>query len=129
MLLSQQSSVIEAGELGLSVSEVLRYLNLYGVPGEYVGNADCLIKADCALAAFEAFEILLESNIGNLTGAFVNLSELDGVLFKLNLENMQSGLDGGTVKRLADVGVSYEINTEDSVAYIRFILPKGGEAV
>ena len=129
MLLSQQSSVIEAGELGLSVSEVLRYLNLYGVPGEYVGNADCLIKADCALAAFEAFEILLESNIGNLTGAFVNLSELDGVLFKLNLENMQSGLDGGTVKRLADVGVSYEINTEDSVAYIRFTLPKGGEAV
>jgi len=129
MLLSQESSLIEAGELGLSVSEVLRYLNFGGIPGEFFSDADCKVKADAALAVFEAFETLLEKNITCLKGAFVNLSGQDGVLFKLTLENLNEPLSEKEKNALSLVGVSYEITQEDGVTYLSFRLPKGGEAV
>lgn len=129
MLLSQESSVIEAGELGLSVSEVLRYLNFCGIPGEFFSNADCTVNAEAALAVFEAFETLLETNITGLKGAFVNLSGHDGVLFKLTLENLENLLTREAESGLFRVGVKYEIMQEDGVAYISFTLPKGGEGV
>lgn len=129
MLLSQESNVIEAGELGLSVSEVLRYLNLYGIPGEFVGNADCLVNAECALAVFEAFELLLETNIKQLKGVFVNLSLQDSVVFKLTVENLNEPLTKEAERNLSGVGVTCEMTQEDGVSYIRFTLPKGGEAL
>lgn len=129
MLLSQESSFIEAGELGLSVSEVLRYLNFGGIPGEFFSNADCKVKADAALAVFEAFETLLETNITSLKGAFVNMSGQDNALFKLTLENIDSSLSAQAEKSLSAADVKYEITKEDGVAYVSFTLPKGGEAV
>jgi len=129
MLLSQESSVIEVGELGLSVSEVLRYLNFCGIPGEFVSNADCTVNADAALAVFEAFETLLETNITSLKGAFVNLSAQDGALFKLTLENLVEPLTKEAENALSDAGVACEITSEDGVAYISFTMQKGGEAV
>lgn len=36
MLLGAESETIRVGELGLSIAEVLRYLNLYGIPGEMI---------------------------------------------------------------------------------------------
>lgn len=129
MLLSQESSAVESGELGLSVSEVLRYLNFCGIPGEFFSNAGCTVKADAALSVFEAFETLLETNISSIKGAFVNLSGQDGVLFKLTLENLTESLTQNDINALSLVGVSYDILQEDGVAYISFSLPKGGEAV
>lgn len=129
MLLSQENGVIEAGELALSVSEVLRYLNFCGVPGEFFSSADCTVNADAALAVFEAFETLLETNISELHGAFVNLSEQENLNFKLTLENMTLPLPYDIKKQLLSVGVVTDVDREDDVTYICFTLPKGGAAV
>ena len=129
MLLSQENSEIEIGELGLSVSEVLRYLNYCGIPSEFINSAKCTVPSDAALAAFEAFEILLENNYPNLLGAFVNLSEQgSSMIFKLTLENAAQLITDETAQRLFAVGVQCSASSEDEVAYICFTLPKGGEA-
>ncbi len=128
MLLSRESDTVEAGELALSVSEVLRYLNLCGIPGEFVGGADRPVPSDAALAAFEAFGTLLEANYAHLSGVFVNLSEKDALAFKTTFENYAEGLPPEVEARLADAHVGCEIKLEDGVAYVCFTLPKGGEA-
>ena len=126
MLLSQESDVIEAGELGLSVSEVLRYLNFSGIPSEFFISAQCAVPAGAALAVFEAFELMLEQNLTNLRGAFVNLSEQEKtVMFKLTLENVSELVSDNT--ELCSVGVVAEAMSEDDVTYICFTIPKGGE--
>ena len=129
MLMSQESGVVEAGELALSVSEVLRYLNYCGVPCEFVENAQCVVNADAVLAVFEAFEIMIETNFSNLKGAFVNLSEQqEAVVFKLTLENPAETLPHEVTEQLLSVDIKAEEMQEDNVAYISFTLPKGGEA-
>ncbi len=129
MLLSQDSGLIEAGELGLSVSEVLRYLNLCGIPGEYFGSADCCVSANAALAAFEAFETLLEINYSDLKGVFVNISEQQDLYFKITLENLSQALPNELEQTLGSACVRSKINREDDVTYICFTLQKGGERV
>lgn len=129
MLLSQDSGVIKAGELGLSVSEVLRYLNLYGIPGELVQSVDCAVPADAALAVFEAFDELLEANLSCLRGVFVNLSAGENVTFKMTLENLNEGPSGEEDNKLSAAGVLRELQREDDVAYICLTLPKGGGSV
>ena len=136
MLLSQESDVIEAGELGLSVSEVLRYLNYCGIPGEFFNSADCAVEADAVLAVFEVLEILLEDNLTSLHGAFVNLSEQeDKVMFKLTLENptivadKSENMPDNILERLSSAGVLFESVKEDDVTYISFTLPKGGAVI
>lgn len=128
-LLSQECSVIEAGELGLSVSEVLRYLNFSGIPGELVNRADCLLPAQAALAAFEAFELLLEAGLTNLKGVFVNLSEQTRtVRFKITLEGLSEPLGSSPETPLADAGISLTATLEDGVSYVCLTLPKGGRS-
>ena len=128
MLLSQESNTIEAGELGLSVSEVLRYLTFCSIPGELFNNADCTVDAAATLAVFETFENLIESNFDRLKGAFVNLSEQgEKLLFKLTLENLKKPLTPAMEQELAAVGVTSEAQQESGVAYLCFTLPKGGE--
>lgn len=130
MLLSQESNQIQTGELGLSVSEVLRYLNFCSIPGELFNSADCTVTADAALAVFEAFGALLESNYSCLKGAFVNISDTDEkVSFKLTMENISEYLPNEMLSRLSAVGVSAEKTKEDNDTFICFTLPKGGEAV
>lgn len=126
MLLSREHSEIALGELGLSVSEVLRYLNYCGIPGEFVGGAEGAVPADAALTAFEAFETLLETNLDSLRGVFVNLSAQEDVTFKMTLENLSAPLTDETSALLADVGVLWELQWEDEVAYICLTLPEGG---
>ena len=128
MLLSKEGDAVEAGELALSVSEVLRYLNYCGIPGEFVGGAECTVPSGAALAVFEAFEALLETNYRRLAGVFVNLSVKDDVIFKVTFENMTEGLGPDTEKELSEAGVGCEIQHEDGVAYVCFTLPRGGEA-
>lgn len=127
MLFSEDSGVIEAGELGLSVAEVLRYLNFCGIPGECIYEARGTVRAEAALAAFEAFEALLEANEESLKGTVVNLGvEGDTILFKLTLENARQPLSAAAEQSLSDAGVVSRTEREDEVTYIRFILPKGG---
>lgn len=128
MLLSGQSESIEIGELALSVAEVLRYLNYYGIPAEVFSDAAGKVRAQAALSVFEAFETLLETNLSTLRGVFVNLSAEEQPLFKITLENMQTALPQTLTQTLRAAGVDSEISREDNVTYIRFTLPKGGGA-
>ena len=120
MLLSQESGSIEAGEFALSVSEVLRYLNYCGIPSEFVNGAVGRISAQEALPIFEAFETLLENNMNDLKGAFVNLSPKE---FKLTLE----GITDETSIDLKSYSVRTKSSSEDGVTYLCFTLTEGGD--
>lgn len=128
-LLSQESNTIAIGELVLSVSEVLRYLNLCGIPSEIINSADGAVPAPAALCICETFESLLETNYACLRGVFVNLSGQDQVMFKLTFENLSRSLSRDEEERLLNVGVTSEMQCEDDVTYICFTLPRGGAAV
>lgn len=127
-LLSEERGEIEAGELGLSVSEVLRYLNYRGIPGEYIGAAEGLLPACAVLAVFEAFETLLEENDACISGVSVNFSSgEERAVFKVTFENLAVTLPPETSERLSAAGVCCEHKKEDNVSYFCFTLPKGGE--
>lgn len=129
LLMSSESGTVSAGELGLSVAEVLRYLNLYGIPGELVNMAEGTLRADGALAVFEAFEALLEGGLSCLAGVCVNLSGEDGgFVCRLTLENMQTGMPPGFGEKLAAAGVAASFESEDGVGFFRFALQGGGGA-
>ena len=127
-LLSRQSRVIETGELGLSLSEVLRYLNFCGIPGEFMGDPEGAVPAEAALAVFEAFETLLETNLSALKGVFINLAGKEKPLLKVTVENLSEPLPENAVRRLLAAGVRSESRREDDVTYLSFTLPRGGES-
>ena len=127
-LLSRQSRVIETGELGLSLSEVLRYLNFCGIPGEFMGDPEGAVPAEAALAVFEAFETLLETDLSALKGVFVNLAGKEKPLLKVTVENLSEPLPENAVRRLLAAGVRSESRREDDVTYLSFTLPRGGES-
>ena len=126
MLLSHQNSTIEAGELALSVSEVLRYLNFCSIPAEIFSSAQDTVASEAALAVFEVFENLLEMNYSGLRGVFVNLSSQENVVFKLTLENSGEALHADMEEKLNSAGVDSQSDREDDVTYICLTLPKGG---
>ena len=129
MLLSEVSKTVSVNELGLSVTEVLRYLNRCGIPGELMNTAQGSISTEEALAVFEAFETLLENNLSDLTGAFVNLDTEGGrLIFRLTLENMRVEIPVSVTEKLMTCGIQSASEYEDNVGYISFVFPKGGEA-
>lgn len=129
VLLSYESRTIETGELGLSFSEVLRYLNFAGIPGELVNTAAGTVPAEAALAVFETFGTLLEADLDSLRGAFVNLSSKERTVCKLTLENLQAAVPAEESEALSRAGVTIETVREDDVAYVSFTFPEGGRAV
>ncbi len=129
MLLSYEGKTIETGELGLSFSEVLRYLNFSGIPAELVNTAEGRTDAGAALAVFEAFGTLLTENLSVLRGVFVNLSTNGRAVCKLTLENLQTSLSEEARGALTRAGVGTEIVREDEVTYISLMLPERGDGV
>ncbi|MBQ7565509.1 MAG: hypothetical protein IJT18_00160, partial [Oscillospiraceae bacterium] len=136
MLLSQQSDAIGAGELGLSVSELLRYVSFCGVPGDLICDADCDVPAAAALAMFEALETMLDANLSDLQGVFVNLSAQDALTFKITLEGVASadalfpaGNGDDPRAKLRAAGVAAEVQQEDGVTFVCLTPGKGGAGV
>lgn len=130
MLLSEGSGTVSVNELGLSVTEVLRYLNRCGIPGELLNAVEGSVPTEEALAVFEAFEALLENCFSDLTGTFVNLgTENGGLVFRLTLENMQTEIPASVTEKLMTCGIQTVAEYEDRVGYIGFVFSKGGEAV
>lgn len=128
MLLSSESNTVSVGELSLSVAEVLRYLNLYGIPGELLNTASGYVPAEKALAVFEVFEALLENHLADLRGVYTNLSTQDGgLIFKLTLENMLTDDSESIREKLNAAGIQTLFEHEDNVGYFSFLLPKGGD--
>ena len=128
-LLAQEERLIEVGELGLSVSEVLRYLNFCGTPGEFLQSGSGAVAAEAALAVFEAFEAMLEANASCLRGVFANLSAQKEITLKLTFEALSEPLSGEAADKLNSLGVQTEVKCEDDVTFICFTLPKGGDGV
>ena len=124
MLLSYENKTIEAGELSLSFSEVLRYLNFTGIPGELYSTAFGRVSAEAALALFETFGTLLTENISCISGVFVNLSESGNTICKLTMENLLSSLSKDELKALSEAGAAAGCVREDDVTYISFVLPE-----
>lgn len=124
ILLSQENNVIELGELKLSISELLHYLNYYGVPGEFIGEAQSYISSRSALCVFSSLQLMIEDNIKTLKGVFVSLDMKDKVVLKLILENMRISLSKDKIKELSDNDIIVDITKEDMISYITFNLNK-----
>lgn len=129
MLLSQENNEIELGELKLSISEYLHYLNYYGIPGEFVGNPNGLVSAPLVLKIFEAFALAIESNIDSVKGVFVSLTIEEDIKLKLVLEKMMNPLDKKTITDLEKIGVKVETIIEDEITYIYFSFAKKEETL
>lgn len=125
MLLSYEGKTIETGELGLSFSEVLRYLNFSGIPGELFITGSGRVPAGAALAVFEAFGTLLTENLSSLCGVFINLSSKEKTVCKLTLENLQTAF----YDDVSPADVYAQTVREDDVTYISFTLPERREAL
>ena len=129
-LLSSDSKIVDAGELALSVSEILRYLNQFGVSVEVLNRAKGLVPAEAVLAFFEVFQTIIENNLFFLSGVTANLSNRNnGVLCRLTLEGLRDNLSTEDKDKLSSVGVIYEAKCEDEITYLSFLLPEGGARV
>ena len=128
MLLSYENKTIDTGELALSFSEVLHYLNFTGIPGELYSTASGKVSAEAALAVLEAFGSLLTDNITYISGIFINLSD-DTTVCKLTMENLRTSLSEEELKVLSNAGVETACVREDDVTYISFTLPERGRSV
>lgn len=129
-LLSSDNKVIEAGELALSISEILRYLNPFGVSVEVLNRANGLVPAEAVLAVFEVFQTMIENNLFFLSGVTANFSNRNnGVLCRLTLEGLQENLSAEQTEKLSSVGVVTETKCEDEITYLSFLLPEGGLTV
>ena len=129
-LLSADNKVIDAGELALSVSEVLRYLNPLGVSVEVLNRSRGRVPAGAVLSVFEVFQTIIENNLFFLSGVTANFSDRNnGVLCRLTLEGLQKNLLAEEMGKLSSVGVITEAKYEDEITYLSFLLPEGGVAV
>ena len=125
MLLSEESSLIEVGELKISIAELLHYLNYYGVPGELMGEAKSLIYSSSALAVLEVLELIIEDNLDSLKGVFVNLLVEEEVKIKFIVEHMSHSLSKEKIKELEALGIKVLITVEDDITYITLSVKKG----
>lgn len=125
MLLSEESALIEVGELKISIAELLHYLNYYGVPGELVGEAKSSISAISASAVLEILELIIEDNLDSLNGVFVNLLVEDNFKIKLIVENMIHSLKEEKIEELEALGIDVLITLEDDITYITLSIKKG----
>ena len=123
MLLSYENSTLRTGELALSFSEVLRYLNLAGIPGEMNIAADTEVPATSVLAIFETFGALCLNDLDDLKGVLINISLKDKAVCKLTLERLVSEIPKDISKTLSDANVSTELVVEDGVTYISLTVP------
>ena len=89
--------------------------------------AEGAVKAEAALAVFEAFGTLLTENLPFLQGVFINLSKKETVVCKITMENLQTSLSEKDGKGLSSAGVTADIIREDEVTYIGFTFGEGGE--
>ena len=126
MLLADKNKTVEAGELAISFSEVLRYLNFSGIPGELVNTAGGEVPAEAALALFEAFGTLLEANLAVLQGVFVNLSSGAAAVCKLTMEHLSVSVPDDIRQKLRSAEIQTDIFQEDDITYICFTLPERG---
>lgn len=124
MLLSEDRKVIEVGELSISVAEVLRYLNLFGIPAELLNTAEGSVPADVAFTVFETFKVLLEESFSSISGLFANFSGNENIVFKLTLENHQAYIPKFMEEKLSETGVRFTVEYEDNVTYIGFTFPE-----
>ncbi|MBR3145256.1 MAG: hypothetical protein IKF53_05135 [Clostridia bacterium] len=124
MLLSYENKEIETGELRLSFSEVLRYLNYAGIPGEIICSAKGCVSAAAALAVFSAFGTIITDNLKKISGAFINISGTDKTVLKFTLENLDITLSPKNAEELLFAGVTFDTVCEDDVTYITFSFPE-----
>ncbi|MDO4491078.1 MAG: hypothetical protein Q4B85_08435 [Lachnospiraceae bacterium] len=128
MLISEATGTISSGELALSISEVMRYLNIYGIPGECIYTAEGSISAEGALAVFEQFQQLLQCGLPVLQGAIACLTMEKGqIACKLTLENCLLEVSRDATEALSLLGIHTLQEQEDDTLYVTFLFSERRE--
>ncbi|MDO4475857.1 MAG: histidine kinase N-terminal 7TM domain-containing protein [Lachnospiraceae bacterium] len=128
MLLSSGETFIDVGEVALSLSEILRYLNLFGISVELLEDAAGRVQAEAALSLFEVLERLVEDNRVHLRGVAVRFRNTKkGIACRFVMENLQTSLEEDARQRLLKKGIETESFCEEGITYLTFYLQDGGE--
>lgn len=125
MLLAENNRTVNIMELGLAILESLKYLNSYGITGDYMGNSKDELNGNQLLAMYEVFVRILEDNLDSLKAVYVRL-DFDGCL-KIILEGVYVNIEEALREKIEATGVSISIIHEDQVSYVR--LKAGKEIV
>lgn len=122
MLLAEDNEKVNIMELGLAVQESLRYLNAYGIPGDYMGDSVAHINGRSLLVIYELFEGLLEKNMDGLQAVYVRI--VGEGLVKVTLEGVTAEISPEEKALMASENINYEVIYEDEVTYIRIFAGK-----
>ncbi len=115
-LLASEKETAATDELHLAILESLRQVRAMNIPAEAFCGENILLSARSLLAAYIAFETLLEQALPTLTGITAVLS---GAELKLTLEGAEV---------LLPEGIPATLTAEDGISYVRLALGKAGDA-
>ena len=124
MLLAENEHMMSTAELGMAISESLRYLGNINIPGAYVGSGDVKIPTNDVILLYEIFERLVENDLSSLKGVYVKMEDTVGTVLKITLEGVSAVLDESTKDKLFQAGIPVTIKYEDEISYLRFRLTK-----
>ena len=125
MLLAENENMMSIAELGMAISESLRYLGNVNIPTDYDGNINVKIPTENVIILYEIFEKIVEDSLTSLKAVYVKLDNSLGVVLKLTMEGVSVVLDEDSKVRLKEADISVTIKYEDEITYIRFMLSKG----
>lgn len=124
MLLAENEDMMSTAELGMAITESLRYLGNIDIPTDYVGNENVKIPTDDVILLYEIFEKLMENTLPDLKAVYVKLENSAGVILKITLEGVSAVLDEDTKEKLFQAGIPVTIKYEDEISYMRFRLTR-----
>ncbi|MBQ8965533.1 MAG: hypothetical protein IJ063_03015 [Ruminococcus sp.] len=126
LLLAGSSSVIDSGELALSVNESLGYLGLSGIFGHADIPVGTEMAADEVLFCYELFQQAIENALPELNAVMVTLKTGSTRKFLIELDNESQPDLSGFYKRGALLGGKLDTEVSDGSCFITFTR-EGGE--
>jgi len=119
-LLAENDRQMNLAELGMAITESLRYLGHAGILGDYVGRVSKKIPAKSIILLYEVLEQLLEDYLGGLQAVSVKMEDEPKFALKMTLEGVQAILCEDVSRKLENNRFYANVSHEDGISYIRF---------
>lgn len=120
MLLAENDRQMNLAELGMAITESLRYLGNAGVPSDYVGKVNEKIPAKSIILLYEVFEKVIEDQLDGLQAAYIKMEDEPEFTLKITLEGVQATLPEDVNRKLESNKFYAKVSHEDDISYFRF---------
>ncbi len=120
MLLSDESGLIDSGELRLAISESMEYLKLKGCGCELRLKGERRLPSNFALLVFELYEAVLEDVWNAISFCDVNINCETGFQLQISTDVMAGAVTSAWKdKQRKEYGARLSVKYEDDTFYIR----------